>query len=162
MKQPNFQKTKSARVMQVIETVSLAGDGTEAHPVYELHQYWSLDGKFLAESSLNENQQNLDAFSTKQLLKELTKRDDVKVSEHRMTKDHISLSLQLAVVDVLFFLIRRKLYSTEWTLPLLVLIHGEDFLIQFFPVMPSNVPIFEKQLQNLDELLSFARVNIDD
>lgn len=31
MKQPNFQKTKSARVMQVIETVSLAGDGTEAH-----------------------------------------------------------------------------------------------------------------------------------
>lgn len=49
MKQPNFQKTKSARAIQVIETVSLAGDGTEAHPVYELHQYWSLDGKLLAE-----------------------------------------------------------------------------------------------------------------
>lgn len=50
MKQPNFQTTKFARAIQVIETVSLAGDGTEAHPVYELHQYWSLDGKLLAES----------------------------------------------------------------------------------------------------------------
>lgn len=50
MKKSNLQKTKSARVMQVIETVSLAGDGTEAHPVYELYQYWSLDGKLLAES----------------------------------------------------------------------------------------------------------------
>lgn len=95
MKQPNFQKTKSARIIQVIETVSLAGDGTEAHPVYELHQYWSLDGKLLAESSLNENQQNPGTFSTKQLLQELTKRDDVKISEHRMTNDHISLSLQI-------------------------------------------------------------------
>ena len=48
------------------------------------------------------------------------------------------------------------------TLPLLVLIHGEDFLIQFFPVMPSNVPIFEKQLQNLDELLGFAGIDVND
>ncbi len=108
MKQPNFQKTKSARAIQVIETVSLAGDGTEAHPVYELHQYWSLDGKFLAESSFNENQQNLDAFSTKQLLKELTKRDDVKVSEHRMTKDHISLSLQIGSCGRSVFLDSEK------------------------------------------------------
>ena len=50
MKKPNFQKTKSARVIQVIETVSLAGDGTDIHPVYELHQYWSMDGKLLAKS----------------------------------------------------------------------------------------------------------------
>ena len=50
MKAADFQKTKSARVIQVIETVSLAGDGTDAHPIYEIHQYWSLDGKLLAKS----------------------------------------------------------------------------------------------------------------
>ena len=43
MKKPNLQETKSARVMQVIETVSLAGDGTDANPVYEVHQYWTLN-----------------------------------------------------------------------------------------------------------------------
>ena len=50
MKASNLQKTKSARVIQVIETVSLAGDGTDAHPIYEIHQYWSLDGKLLAKN----------------------------------------------------------------------------------------------------------------
>lgn len=50
MKASNLQKTKSARVIQVIETVSLAGDGTDAHPICEIHQYWSLDGKPLAKS----------------------------------------------------------------------------------------------------------------
>lgn len=50
VKAADFQKTKSARVIQVIETVSLAGDGTNAHPIYEIHQYWSLDGKLLAKS----------------------------------------------------------------------------------------------------------------
>ena len=51
MKKSNLQETKSARVIQVIETVSLAGDGTDAHPVYEVRQYWSLDGKHLAKSN---------------------------------------------------------------------------------------------------------------
>ena len=50
MKQPNFQETKSARVIQVIETVSLAGDGTGTNPVYEVHQYWTLDGDLLAKN----------------------------------------------------------------------------------------------------------------
>ena len=50
MKKPNLQETKSARVMLVIETVSLAGDGTDTYPMYEIHQYWSLDGKLLAKS----------------------------------------------------------------------------------------------------------------
>ena len=50
MKKPNLQETKSARVMQVIETVSLAGDGTDANPVYEVHQYWTLDGDLLAKN----------------------------------------------------------------------------------------------------------------
>ena len=30
------QEAKSARVIQVIEIVTLAGDGTDANPVYEL------------------------------------------------------------------------------------------------------------------------------
>ena len=50
MKQPNFQETKSARVIQVIETGSLAGDGTYTNPVYEVHQYWTLDGDLLAKN----------------------------------------------------------------------------------------------------------------
>ena len=50
MKQPNFQETKSARVIQVIETVSLAGDGTDTNPVYEVHQYRTLDGDLLAKN----------------------------------------------------------------------------------------------------------------
>ena len=50
MKQPNFQETKSAGVIQVIETVSLAGDGTDTNPVYEVHQYWTLDGDLLAKN----------------------------------------------------------------------------------------------------------------
>ena len=50
MKQPNFQETKSARVIQVIETVSLAGDGTDTNPVSEVHQYWTLDGDLLAKN----------------------------------------------------------------------------------------------------------------
>ena len=44
------QEAKSARVIQVIETVTLAGDGTDANPVYEVHQYWTLDGDLLAKT----------------------------------------------------------------------------------------------------------------
>ena len=48
------REAKAARVIQVIETVTLAGDGTDANPVYEVFQYWPLDGKLLARSdSLN-------------------------------------------------------------------------------------------------------------
>lgn len=47
MKKSNLQKTKSARVMQVIETISLAGDGTDGSPLYEVHQYWRPDGTLL-------------------------------------------------------------------------------------------------------------------
>ena len=73
MKKSNLQKTKSARVIQVIETVTLAGDGTDANPVYEVHQYWTLDGKLLAKPGSLEMEQNLSDLSTGQLLKELVK-----------------------------------------------------------------------------------------
>ncbi len=41
--------TDSAKVIEVIETKSLRGDGTEKDPVREVTQYWDLDGNFLAE-----------------------------------------------------------------------------------------------------------------
>lgn len=45
------QETKSARVVSVIETITLAGSGTDEDPLYEIHQYWSLTGKLLAKSA---------------------------------------------------------------------------------------------------------------
>lgn len=42
--------TKSAKVIQVIETVSKRGLGTEKDPVRDVTQYWDLDGNFLAEA----------------------------------------------------------------------------------------------------------------
>ena len=41
--------TKSARVIQVIETKAKRGLGTEKDPVREVTQYWDFDGNFLAE-----------------------------------------------------------------------------------------------------------------
>ena len=42
--------TKSAKVIQVIETVSKRGLGIEKDPVRDVTQYWDMDGNFLAES----------------------------------------------------------------------------------------------------------------
>ena len=54
------REAKAARVIQVIETAggvfgavgpaTRAGDGTDANPVYEVHQYWTLDGDLLAKN----------------------------------------------------------------------------------------------------------------
>ena len=41
--------TKSARVIQVIETKAKRGFGTEKDPVREVTQYWDFEGNFLAE-----------------------------------------------------------------------------------------------------------------
>ncbi len=41
--------TKSAKIIQVIETKSLRGLGTEQDPVRDVIQYWDLEGNFLAE-----------------------------------------------------------------------------------------------------------------
>lgn len=41
--------TDSAKVIQVIETKSIRGAGTEKDLSREVTQYWSLDGKILAE-----------------------------------------------------------------------------------------------------------------
>lgn len=40
--------TDSARVIQVIVTVSIAGRGIESDPVRPVRQYWGLDGELLA------------------------------------------------------------------------------------------------------------------
>jgi hypothetical protein len=41
--------TDSAKVIEVIETKSIRGDGTEDDLCREVTQYWSLDGELLAE-----------------------------------------------------------------------------------------------------------------
>lgn len=42
--------TDSARVIQVIETQSLKGSGTENDPCRVVIQYWDFDGNLLAEN----------------------------------------------------------------------------------------------------------------
>ena len=44
--------TKSARVIQVIETKAKRGLGTEKDPVREVTQYWDFEGNFLAEMDI--------------------------------------------------------------------------------------------------------------
>lgn len=39
---------RMAKVVQVIETEELVGNGTEQDPCYLEHLYWTLDGKLLA------------------------------------------------------------------------------------------------------------------
>lgn len=41
--------TKSAKIIQVIETKAKRGLGTEKDPVREITQYWDFEGNFLAE-----------------------------------------------------------------------------------------------------------------
>ena len=42
--------TDNARVIQVIETTALRGEGTELDKCREVKQYWHFDGNFLAEN----------------------------------------------------------------------------------------------------------------
>lgn len=44
--------TKSAKVIQVIETKAKRGLGTEKDPIRVITQYWDFDGNFLAEMDL--------------------------------------------------------------------------------------------------------------
>ena len=54
MIQESFSNKKSnrnlriAKVVQVIETEEVVGEGTKECPCYLEHLYWSLDGKLLA------------------------------------------------------------------------------------------------------------------
>lgn len=50
--------TDNARVIQVIETTALRGEGTEKDKCREVKQYWDFDGKLLAEndSCIKENE----------------------------------------------------------------------------------------------------------
>ena len=51
MNRPNG--VKEAKVIQVIETKSVRGLGTEKDPARVVTQYWDLDGKFLAEMDMD-------------------------------------------------------------------------------------------------------------
>lgn len=44
--------TNSARVIEVIETKSCRGNGTQDDPIRIVTQYWSLEGKMLAEKDV--------------------------------------------------------------------------------------------------------------
>ena len=46
----NIKGANSARVIRVIETTSLRGDGTEDNPDRIVRQYWNFKGKLLAEN----------------------------------------------------------------------------------------------------------------
>ena len=46
--QKSDRNIRTAKVVQVIETEVLEGDGTKECPYYLEHLYWSLDGKLLA------------------------------------------------------------------------------------------------------------------
>lgn len=50
--------TKSARLIQVIETRSKKGQGTENDPARELVQYWDLNGELLAENDMGAKTEN--------------------------------------------------------------------------------------------------------
>ena len=50
MNRPNG--VKEAKVIQVNETKSVRGLGTEKDPARVVTQYWDLDGKFLAEMDM--------------------------------------------------------------------------------------------------------------
>lgn len=46
----NPRGTDSAKIIRVIETKSLRGDGTEKDPCRIVTQYWDFKGHFLAEN----------------------------------------------------------------------------------------------------------------
>lgn len=47
--------TKSARIIQVIETKAKRGLGTKKDPVRVVTQYWDFEGNFLAEMDVEHN-----------------------------------------------------------------------------------------------------------
>lgn len=49
MQNPRANGTASAKVIQVIQTVSKRGIGTKEDPVRDITQYWDFEGKLLAE-----------------------------------------------------------------------------------------------------------------
>lgn len=49
------QTPRSAKAIQVIETLCVRGAGTEESPVRTVVQYWSMEGKLLAENDPEAN-----------------------------------------------------------------------------------------------------------
>ena len=52
---PTPRGCDKAEVISVIKTIALKGAGTENAPCREVIQYWSLDGKLLADNDLPYN-----------------------------------------------------------------------------------------------------------
>lgn len=49
MGERSYRTPRSARIIEVIETVANRGAGVEGDPVRDVTQYWTKDGDFLAE-----------------------------------------------------------------------------------------------------------------
>ena len=49
--------TDEAKVIKVIETKSLKGDGTEENPVRYIYQYWNFEGRLLAERDYKDEEE---------------------------------------------------------------------------------------------------------
>lgn len=45
--------TDAARIITLIRTTALKGKGIPEDPYREVHQYWTLDGRFLFEEQVN-------------------------------------------------------------------------------------------------------------
>lgn len=51
-------KTEDARVVEIIRTVHVVGDGTAANPMQLEVSYWTKDGKLIAEMGFNDDPMN--------------------------------------------------------------------------------------------------------
>lgn len=85
--------TESARVIEVIETRALKGDGSKDNPVRYTFQYWDKEGNLLAEKDYKDDDLNIGEGQlnnkvricdctrnkTKELVEELRRREGVKI-----------------------------------------------------------------------------------
>ncbi len=76
--------TDNARVIQVIETTALRGEGTEKDTCRQVKQYWDFEGNFLAENDPIEKRKDI---KTCELVEELRKREAVETHIAEPYKD---------------------------------------------------------------------------
>lgn len=74
--------TDNARVIQVIETTALRGEGTEKDACRQVKQYWDFEGNFLAENDPAGKE-----IKTCELVEELRKREAVETHIAEPYKD---------------------------------------------------------------------------
>lgn len=117
MSRPNG--TNGARVIQVIETTTLRGEGTERDKCREVKQYWNFAGDFLAESdSCQQEKANYDMqyqkgntidFVGNGFLHAFDEEDrEIKIIQPNQTED---FRVRVSFQDKTFFLVRIFKYN---------------------------------------------------